>query len=381
MKRNIYIIAIVQLVLILASCSDQNSQKLTEGLVNDPKADNLIQISQAQFDKSDMKLGGFEQKQFPSIVSVNGMIDVPPENRADVNAILGGYVKQTHLLVGDKVKKGDVLVTLENPLFVNLQQKFMEIDGQLAYLKAEYERQKTMKVENITSEKSYLKSQSDYQKARAEHSGLQKQLEMLNIDTSKLRSGSITSVVQIFAPISGSITKVNVTKGSFVSQASPMFEIIDNDHIHLELSVFEKDVMKIKKGQKINFTIPESSEEVFKAQVHLVGTSIQSNRTIKVHGHLENESKNNLYTGMFVIADIIVDSQKAKALPSESIVKVDNKLQVLILDKKENGIYFFKPVEVNVIASYDGFSELAKPEVFNYGIQFLTKGAFGLIGE
>lgn len=381
MKRKIHILACINLLLILVSCIEQTNQKVNKDFVNESILDNLIQVSRAQFNQSKMQLGSFQQKQFPAIVKVNGMIDVPPENRAEVNAILGGYVKETHLLIGDKVKKGDILVTLENPLFINLQQKYMEIDGQLLYLKAEYERQKTMKAENITSQKSYLKSQSDYFKAKAEHLGLQKQLEMLNIDTAKTRKCSITSIVQIFSPISGSITKVNITKGSFVSQASPMFEIIDNDHIHLELSVFEKDVMKIKKGQKINFTIPESSNEVFKAEVHLVGTSILSNRTIKVHGHLENESKNNLYTGMFVNADIIVDTAKAYALPSEAIVNVDNKSLVLILDKKENNMYYFKLVEVNVINSYNDFSELSKSKVFHKDTQFLIKGTFGLIDE
>ena len=107
---------------------------------------------------------------------------------------------------------------------------------------------------------------------------------MLHISIAQVEKGNISSTSSIFAPISGSITKINVTKGTYVSPASPILEIIDNTHIHLELSVFEKDIMKIKKGQPIQFQIPEASSDTFDAEVYLVGTSIGENRTIKVHG-------------------------------------------------------------------------------------------------
>src|SRR5690606_30151658 len=113
--------------------------------------------------------------------------------------------------------------------------------------------------------------------------GLRMQLVMLNISPEKVEAGDVTSSVTIFSPISGSITQVNVTKGSYVAPATPIIEIVDNDHIHIELSVFEKDIMKVKKGQKIDFKVPEASPDTFVAEVYLVGTSIGKERTIMVH--------------------------------------------------------------------------------------------------
>jgi cobalt-zinc-cadmium efflux system membrane fusion protein len=274
-----------------------------------------------------------------------------------------------------------VLVTIENPEFVTIQQQYMEVNEQLTYLKAEYDRQTTMKAENITSQKSFLKAESDYKTAVASYTGLDKQLRMLNISPSRVRAGTISSVVSIYAPISGSITKVNVTKGSYVSPATSIMEIIDSNHIHLELSVFEKDIMKIKKGQNIDFRIPEASSDIYKAQVHLVGASIETNRTIKVHGHLDNESDNNFLTGMFVDADIITNSAFAKALPSESMIVVDEVSYILVLDKKEGETYYFNQEEVEVSETYDGFSIIKNKNGFKLDAQFLTKGTFNLLGE
>ncbi|PKV53174.1 cobalt-zinc-cadmium efflux system membrane fusion protein [Aquimarina sp. MAR_2010_214] len=379
MKRNIYKIVILIFVFILCSCSEKNKQQIE--IENRTMMDDRIQITQAQFEQSKMALGSLEEKEFPTVVNVNGMIDVPPENRAVVNATMGGYIKTTPLLIGDEVRKGQVLVTIENPQFLTIQQQYMEVNEQLTYLKAEYDRQVTMKAENITSHKNYLKAESEYRTAVARHKGLDKQLRMLNISPAKVREGLLSSVVSIYAPISGSITKVNVTKGAYVSPATLILEIIDNDHIHVELSVFEKDIMKVKKGQEINFKIPEASTSVYKAKVHLVGTSIESNRTIKVHGHLEDESDHNFLTGMFVEASIVTDAAFAKALPDEAIVTVDAVSYVLVLDEKQKDIFYFKQQEIDIETRYEGYSSIKSLEGFKPNTQFLAKGAFNLIGE
>ncbi|WP_420845200.1 efflux RND transporter periplasmic adaptor subunit [Maribacter litopenaei] len=257
----------------------------------------------------------------------------------------------------------------------------MEVNEQLSYLKAEYERHKIMSEENITSQKNFLKSESEYKSALAKHTGLQKQLIMLNISPEQVKNGNIVSTVSVKAPISGSVTKVNVTKGAYVSPASAILEIIDNDHVHLELSVFEKDIMKVKKGQRITFTIPEASQETFKAEVHLVGTSIDENRTIKVHGHLEEEGKENFLTGMFVEANIITEDIQEKALPNTAIVTIEDSPNVLVLEKKEGDTYYFSQKVVTVSDEHDGFSIIQEADSFAPKTQFLTKGTYNLIGE
>ncbi|WP_347173642.1 efflux RND transporter periplasmic adaptor subunit [Polaribacter uvawellassae] len=380
MKRISYKIISLSIIISLFSCADSEKATPKES-IEENTTKNLIEVTKVQFENTKMTLGKLEEKSFPTIVNVNGMIDVPPEGKAIVNATMGGYIKTTPLLIGDKVTKGQVLVTLENPEFIKLQQNYMEIHGQLSYLKSDYNRQKTMYAEKITSQKSYLKSESDYKTALAKYNGLEKQLTMLHISPKNVVNGNFTSKVTIFAPISGSITKVFVNRGSYVSPATIIMEIIDNNHIHLELSVFEKDILKIKKEQKINFKIPEASSSIYKAEVHLIGTAIEENRTIKVHAHLEDESKANFLTGMFVNAEIITDTSLEKALPSEAIVLVDEVSYVLVLDKIKDDTYYFKQKEVILKDGYDGYKIIENAKSFSSNTQFLTKGTYNLLGE
>lgn len=381
MKKVLYKSLLVTALFSITSCGD-SEKKSEENMDSEVATSNgAIQVTQEQFKNAGMMMGSIEDKQFPVTVQANGMIDVPPENRAVVNATMGGYIKRTPLLIGDVVKKGQLLVTLENPDFVGLQQDYMEVKQQLTYLKAEYDRQQTLMDENITSQKSFLKAESEYKTANARYNGVKKQLQMLNISTSEVEQGNISSVATIFAPISGSITKINVSKGSYVSPATAILEIIDNDHIHLELSVFEKDIMKLKKGQPIRFKIPEASVETYAAEVHLIGTSIGENRTIKVHGHLHDESQNNFLTGMFVDAEIETESKAGMALPETAVIEIEGSHFVLRLQNEANGNFEFEQIEVKIGTTVDQFTQLNDVEKFSSSDRFLTKGAFDLLGE
>jgi cobalt-zinc-cadmium efflux system membrane fusion protein len=341
------------------------------------EATDQITVTKVQFERNGMQIGRAVAMAFTTEVPVTGMIDVPPQNRAIVNAIMGGYIKRTPLLVGNTVKKGDFLVSLENPEFLKLQQHYLEIKSQLRFLQMEYERQKQLFAENITSQKNYLKAESDFNTAKATLNGLRQQLEMLNFNIAQIDKGQMSSVTNIYAPISGMISKMNVAMGSFVADATPILEIVDTEHIHLELNVFEKDILRVQQGQTIQFKIPEASEELFEAEVYLIGASIEANRTIKVHGHLKNEAGHNFLPGMFVEAFIASDSRPAIALPESAVVEVEDAFLVLALDRETATGYEFKPLAVSVGITKDGHTEILTQLPKDQ--QFLTVGAFGLV--
>jgi len=371
------IIQIAAVFLLLMSCGNKNNAEY----VSEGQAEATgIRVTQDQFDTNDLMLGALEKRTFPKMVETSGMIDVPPENRASITAFMGGFVKNTSLLVGDQVKKGQLLVSLENQEFVQMQQDYLEIFNQLDFLKAEFERNQTLFEEKIASQKNFLQAKSNYETAKARYKGLREQLQMLNISPNRVEQGNITSQAVIYAPISGSVTKMNVAKGSYVSPATEIMEIVDNDHVHLELSVFEKDILKVKKGQRIQFKIPEASEDTFEAEVHLVGTSIDNtNRSIKVHGHLAHEEEANFLPGMFVDAKIMTDTIKTLSLPEEAVIESEGTYYVLKLVDKENGGYTFEQIPVKQGNTYDGYTEIIATDL-NETDQFLTKGVFDLIG-
>ncbi len=368
-------------LLVLALFTACGEKPKTETDATGTLAD--VEVTEAQFKNAEMQLARLTQSVFPEWVEASGMIDVPPENRAVITSYLGGYVKDNPLLIGDAVKKGQVLITLENPEFVSLQQQFQELGEQLDYLKSEYERQQTLSAENITSKKNFLKAESEYKRSLATYNGLKKQLQLLNISTSQALAGNYTSLARIYAPITGTIARTFVSKGSYVSPADALMEIIDIEHIHLELSVFEKDMLKVRKDQPIRFKIPESSPEYYEGTVHLIGNALEpETRTVTVHGHIDNERGTpHFAVGMFIEAKINTGETGGLALPETAVVNLDESFYVLQLKEQQNGSFLFDRVEVKPGNTQGGMTQILNAADFNKDAQFLTKGAFDLIQE
>ncbi|HZW63097.1 MAG TPA: efflux RND transporter periplasmic adaptor subunit [Flavobacteriaceae bacterium] len=364
-------------LIVLLSCT--NAKKETETVTETADTQEHILVSKAQFKTENMTMDTLSEQEFNNTISCTGLIDVPPLGRASITTFMQGYIKSTALLVGDEVKKGQRLVTLENPEFVELQQNYLEVWQKLAYLKAEFNRQKTLYDENITSEKNYLKAESEYKSNLAYYNGLKQKLNMLNLSPKQVEQGTISSTINVYAPISGYITKVNVSNGVFVSAATEIMEIINTDTIHLELLVFEKDVLHLKKGMQVQFKIPEASDTLFKAQIYLVGTSIDPiDKTIKIYARIEEKEEITLVNGMFAEAEIVTESYPAMALPKDAVVEIDGIFYALVLNHEDDKALRFAKTEVNPGKTNAGFVELKNPQAFK-DKQVLSKGTFMLL--
>ena len=374
------------LIFLLFACK-QGAEKPAE-IVPEALQEGRILITQTQFESNGMALGSAKKMEFPEVIRVSGSIDVPPENRVIISAVYGGFVKKISLLEGDSVRKGQVVITLENPEFLKLQQEYLEIRERLPYLKSEFERQEILFKEKISSEKLYLRARSEYFTAMAQKKSLEAQLELLGVRPDALDAGEMRSVISMHTPISGKVTRVNVRTGAYVSPATEIMEIVNNQHIHLELMVFEQDINRIRKEQAIRFRIPEISDRVREGSVYLIGNTVDEKRTVKVHAHVREEDLEELMVGMFVQADILTGTRDADsgilpsywALPEEAIVSGENGSYILVLETSDEQGYTLRkqPVEVGITSG--GFTALTDPGSLDPKDQVLTRGAFQAAG-
>lgn len=386
MKNMFKIIAsLFAIMMFLGSCGEKPEQAIEIGgnTTLETSSADVIEITDSQFELSKMKLGQLEDYNFSNSVRTTGQIEVPIKNRVSVSAYAGGYVKSINLIPGGWVNKGQVLFTLENPEFVQLQQDYLESKAQLAYLQSDYERQKTLADENIASKKNYLKAESEYYRTLATMEGLKKRMSLLGISTDKLTAGDLVSSIAVSAPSYGYITGVNAVKGMFLNPTDVAVELVNTNHLHLELKVFEKDILKLKKGQKIRFKIPDASQETYDAEVHLIGKSVDGdNRVIMVHGNIkDNKATSNFVPGMFVEAEIIVEQNTSKGLPEAAVVEVDNKKFILVSKGKFGASNQFEKKEVQIGLRERGIVQILNHDDLVSERPILVSGAFNLINE
>lgn len=392
MKRTINLpVLLIIAIFVLQSCGDEKPrtekkkfsfQKNTEQQpLEKPKESNpnVFIIGSKQFDELNMQLGYAGMKTVDNTVTAAGYVEVPRDGKAEVSSYLGGYLKSTSLLPGDYVKKGQRLISLENLEFIQLQQDYLKSSDQLAYLKTVYDRKKTLAEEKITSQDSKQQAESEYNIALSNYEGLRKMLQLINIDPDRLSPNNISSSINLYAPIDGFITTVNAVEGMFVEPTDIIFEIINTSHLHIELEVYEKDILKIKVGQKVLIRIPGSQTESFDGEVLLVGKSIDSeDRTVSVHCHFDNGDF-RVMAGMYVEAEIIVATEDRYCLPVEAFVREDDEYFVFVVDHISDEEYAFEKIKTDVgLVNEDCIEIVGLSQKQLDGKQVLIKGAFDM---
>ena len=380
--RNRYLFIFLGLLIIACNRQDEKAVE-----VHHEDEVNVAEFSNDQLSMAGIKLGGVQRKVISGTIKVNGVLDVPPQQKVSVSIPFGGFLKSTSMLQGSRVSKGQLIAVIENTEYIQLQQDYLEALTQFEFSKADYERQQQLSSENVNSMKTLQQSKATYQTWLAKKNGLLAKLRLLNIDLDKLSSGEITSTANVYSSISGYVTQVNVNIGKFVNPADVLLEIVDTEHLHAELIVFERDVPKIKIGQKVRFTLTNENKERF-ATVYLIGREISNDRTIRIHCHIDKEDT-NLLPGMYLKAIVEAGGVEVAALPDDAIVDFQGKKYVFVPNDSTNNIqneeqkerlHHFEMVEIQTGNSELGFTEVTFPEAIDT-TAVVVQGAYGVLSK
>jgi cobalt-zinc-cadmium efflux system membrane fusion protein len=359
------------LLLIIVSCNTKSTEEKTPETA---LASNVASLTDAQLKNATIETGNFEKRSISSVLKVNGKIDVPPQNLVSVSMPLGGYLKSTHLLPGLHVNKGEVIATMEDQQYVQLQQDYLTTKSKLFYAQKEYERQKELNQNQASSDKVFQLADSEYSNLRITLSALGEKLKLINVNPATLSEKTISKSVNIYAPINGFVSKVNVNIGKYVNPSDVVFELINPSDIHLNLKIFEKDITKLSIGQKLVAYTNNQPDKKYKCDILLISKDLSiDEHTADVHCHFENYDK-TLLPGMYMNADIELKSNDVMTLPQDAIVSFEGKEYVFVTINKNQ----FRMTEVKTGNSENGSVEILNPEPIQ-DKKIVTKGAYTIL--
>jgi cobalt-zinc-cadmium efflux system membrane fusion protein len=357
------------------SCSDYpNKQDTSQAEKPAQKGSMMVSLTNAQLKNAGIDTGHVQIRKILSTLKVNGIIDVPPQNRVSISFPMGGYLKSSQLLPGMHVRKGEPIALMEDQQFIQLQQDYLLSKAKLTYTEKEFLRQRDLNQSKASSDKVFQQAQADYESQKITVKSLSEKLRLIGMNPAKLDDGNISRDVAVYSPINGYVTKVNVNIGKYVNPTDVLFEIVDPSDIHLALDVFEKDINLLYPGQKVLAYTNSDPDKKYNCKVILIGKDLSDQRKIEVHCHfLQNDPA--LIPGTFMNAEIEVKSTNALTLPDEAIVQYENKNYAFRVKSKGS----FEMLEVKTGSSKDGFTELVSSNKDLQNQIFVTKGAYSLL--
>lgn len=371
----------ITMILIMASCNSKTEEAANE---EHHEEENAVELTQAQYDQANIELGSIEKRVIGSELMVNGIIDVPPQGNISINMPYGGFVKYIDMLPGTSVKKGQLLATIENPEFIQFQQDYLEGLANQEFLKAEFDRQQELYSEKVASGKSFQQAKSNYLANEAKIKTMEARLKLIGINLAKIRDGIVATSVSIYSPVTGSVREVYTNRGKYINPQDVIMDITNAEDLHVELTVYENDIPKIRKGQRIRFTLANTPDQWREAEVFLLGSSVREDRSVTVHGHLE-QMYEDLLPGMYVTAKVETDSNDVWTVPEPSVVRFGGKYYIFAYtdQRTENGktVHDFEMLEVIKGYTEDKYTEISLVDSSTEmsTVKLVSKGAFTLL--
>ena len=369
-------ILIAAAVFLLSACNSKQVDNSNKESENKLPADE-VKLTPEQIKAIGLATGFITQRNLKTALKVNGKLMLPPDNQATVSLLMAGAVENILVTEGQLVAKGQVLATIENSDFVQLQQDYLQSTATLKYLKADYERQKDLQQENINAAKVFQKAELDYQYETSNSNGIKQKLKLYNVNVEKLTAATINSTYNVIAPISGNINHININIGKYVEPNLGLFEIVDNRYLHIDLYIFEKDVSKIQIGQQLTFTDANDPGHLHNATIFSFNKAFEKDQqAVIAHAKIENLNE-TLLSGMYIEARINVDNNSTNVLPNDAIVSNGNEHYIFV----ETTAGTYKKVQVQIGTIDQGFTEVSPLTAIAAQQKVVINGAYYLLSE
>ena len=372
--KNLKYILSTALIGFLVACSGAKEEVVAE------ETSKELTLTDQQIKFNGITMSSLEEREFAPIVHAFGKVEVPPQNKTVITAKFGGFVKKIYILDGMKVKKGQTLVEIEDPSILQMQQDYLENQSALEFLKAEFERQDLLYMQQATSAKNFQEAKANYLTSKAKQTGLKSKLSMAGVNVAGINENAIQTTISLKAPFNGIVTKVNVQMGSYVQSQDQLLELIDTQHAHAELFVYEKDINLVAEGQKITMNF-SNKKETMGGTVYLIGHDIAQDKTVKVHGHFDKENS-EIIPGAFFKANIKTSAQNFLSLPASAVINNKGTNLIFMLLEKKGTTSYFKAIEVEVLGQNDEFVAVSFENSKHLkGKSFVMEGAYELFSK
>jgi membrane fusion protein, heavy metal efflux system len=396
MKLKIKILIAVAAVFSLMSCGKKSNdgENASHEKMNNAKeeqheaAATIATLTQDQIKTVGITLGTIEKKNLTASIKANGALRVPNNNKANATSLYGGVVKSLKVQLGDYVRKGQVIATIENPQFIQLQEEYLTIESKITLADQELKRQRELQEGNAGALKNLQSATADVNTFRARKASLQKQIQLMGINPARISNATLRSALTVTSPVNGTVSSEFAKIGSYVDVSSPVVEIVDNSLIHLDLQVFEKDLPMVKVGQIVNFTLTNNPVASYTARVFNIGSSFENeSKTVAIHCTVTG-NKTGLIDGMNITAMISIGNALTTAVPNDAIAEADGKYYIFVQTDKKAEQYEvqedtglansmnFEKIEVSKGVSELGYTAITPVKEIPEGTKIVTKGTF-----
>jgi cobalt-zinc-cadmium efflux system membrane fusion protein len=327
-NTGIYLIAFLTTISLLCGriATLASAQEDHDHSVSSTEDDGVVRLSETSCETAGIEVVQAKPKQSRSVLKAMGKVLAPQPQTAIVGHAFSARVSEVHVKIGDWVEKGQALVTVESQEVGSAKSDFFKAIADLELAELNYDREKRLLESEIGIEKNFLAAEAQHKIAVANREAVEKRLHVIGFTEDAVKEiaekHQISPSITLYAPIDGKIVKNNAVLGALIDQETEIMTIINPKMLWVDAQVYEKDIAKVKAGQKAEIRVPAYPGQIFHGRVSYIGDVVdEETRTITVRAEVSNDDQ-RLKPGMFADVDIVLNGDtETLVVPSAAILE------------------------------------------------------------
>jgi len=262
----------------------------------------------------------------PEQLTLTGTITA--DQRAEVTADTQGKVINVMVERGKRLKQGDPVVQLDVQS-ATLGAREAQANVASARAQRQLAEEECKRAQSLLDKGAITRSEYDRQTTQCT-SALQQ------VSAAEARAAMMSKSVRdgiVRAPFDGVVAEKNVAPGEWVAPGKPLFTLVDDDPLKIELSVPEVAVRAIKLDQDVEVVAVSNPDKKYHAKISRVGAEIGRTRSLIIEATLDPGS--DLVPGMFVEARLTIATVPRPVVPKEALVKRGKTWHAFVVEKGE----------------------------------------------
>jgi cobalt-zinc-cadmium efflux system membrane fusion protein len=281
-----------------------------------------------------LKISAISTQPVAETLRVAGSIEFDEQRIARIGATVTGRVTQIDALLGQEVKKGEVLARLNSSELSNQQLAYLKARAQLELNRRNAERAKALFQADVIGAAELQRRESEYQISLAETRAASDQLQLLGVSAASIerlsQKGAVDSVTPVVATLGGVVVERKLAAGQVVQPADALFVVADLSRLWAVAQVPEQQVSQVKTGQSVSIEVPALGNEKLVGKLIFVGQTINpETRTVLVRTELDNRD-GRLKPAM--LASMLIEAKPVDRLvvPAGAVVRADDEDHVFV---------------------------------------------------
>lgn len=369
---NFRLIVVSLLALSLMACGSK--QETQTAKVNDP---NIVELP-AEMAKgiTVMKVGDAEIR---DLLRIPGSIQVDEQRIARIGAPVTGRISDIDVVLGQHVKRGQVLATVNSTELAQNQLAYIKALQQISLQSKAVDRAKALLDADVIAPAELQKRESELSGAKADLIAARNQLMVLGMSQANIdklsRSAQMDTFSNINARIAGTVISRKINLGQVVQPADELFVVADLSTVWAVAEVPEHQIDLIEKGQEVDIEIPAIYEKPIKGKLIFVGDVVNpETRTVTVRSEILN-NKQDIKPDMLVSMLVLSKPTKKLSVPAQAIVRENDKNYVFVQIAPNK----YRLREVTTDEEYQG--NVAVISGLSAGETIIVEGAFHVNNE